>query len=86
MRMVKRGYRTPAIGTPSAWAGYTTCIALGQDSVTMKAAPEGRMQLTGKDVNQETSEWEVKCQRRNIRRRKRNEAPGIIAFTATNGS
>lgn len=75
------------VGTPSAWTGYTVPVAPGQDSVTIKADPQSRWQLTAKYVKQERTELGVnaKGQTYGVESQEKG-APDLIAVIATNGA
>lgn len=75
-----------AANPTASWSGYTTTLAPGQHSVTIKTEPESRWKLTAKYVKQERTAWGVnaKGETYGVESPKKG-TPDLIAVTATNG-
>jgi hypothetical protein len=68
------------------WTSYTIPLAPGQDSVTIKANPESRWQLTAKYVKQERTRLGVNAKGETYGvESQENGTPDLIAVMATNG-
>lgn len=68
------------------WTGHTIPLAPGQDSVTIKANPESRWQLTAKYVKQERTRLGVNAKGETYGvESQQNGSPDLIAVMATNG-
>lgn len=68
------------------WSGYTIPLAPGQDSVTIKAGPEARWQLTAEYVKQERTPLGLNAKGETYGlESQENGTPDLIAVMATNG-
>ncbi|XAS72752.1 peptidase M56 family protein [Micrococcaceae bacterium Sec5.1] len=68
------------------WSGYTIALTPGQDSITIKADPEARWQLTAEYVKQERTPLGINAKGETYGvESQENGSPDLIAVMATNG-